>query len=84
MTNTEKFTATRVEWNYRPLNAIGSPPGATIRTNPKIVDGRCNACGKTFTAFEGGGPGKFMNTVGGPGYTCECGNAGTIDIGQFA
>jgi hypothetical protein len=84
MTNPEKFTATRVEWSYRALNTIGSPPGATIRTNPKIVSGRCNSCGRNFTANEGRGPGQFVNTISGPGYTCECGNSGTVEISQFA
>lgn len=84
MSNPEKFTAINVEWNYRMMHPLGSPSPVKMRTNPKRVTARCESCGVTFTTDEGRGPGKFHQTITGPGYECQCGNAGTIDISAFA
>jgi hypothetical protein len=86
MSNPEKFTAIKVEWDYMMLNQIGSPSPTRVKTNPKKVTARCEACGIVFTADAGRqlGAGKFVQTVSGPGYQCQCGNAGTIDINDFS
>lgn len=85
MNDPEKFTAIKVEWGYRIINQVGSPSPVKVRTNPKKVTARCKACGITFTADEGRQPGngKFIQTISGPWYECQCGNAGTIDISAF-
>lgn len=35
MSNPEKFTAIKVEWDYMMLNQIGSPTPTKVKTNPK-------------------------------------------------
>jgi len=76
MTNTPRFTVSRIEWEHERSKIIGS--NKTVRTVIKQADVTCNSCQHSWTAGRVGG-GKFLPILGGILLECpSCGEQGKV------